>query len=73
MNSLMLVDGFTNLYLSITAGPRIMLSTMREQNMDIAISAMSAIIPKMDDMNSNFLHPFALLINCLNLLCAFQY
>ena len=50
-----------------------MLSTIPEQNMEITINATSAIIPRMEDTNSNFLHPSALLLNYLNLLCAFQY
>ena len=41
--------------------------------MDITINATSAIIPRMEDTNSNFLHPSALLINHLNLLCALRY
>ena len=67
------VDGLTNLYSSITVEPKIMLSTIREQNMEITINATSAIIQRIEDTNSNFLHPSALLINCLNLLCVFQY
>ena len=50
-----------------------MLSTICERNMEITINATGAIIPRMEDTNSNFLHPSALLINGLNLLCAFQY
>ena len=50
-----------------------MLSTIREQNLEITINATSAIILRMEDTNSNFLHPSALLINRLNSLCAFQY
>ena len=46
---------------------------IREQNMEITINATSAIIPRMEDTNSNFLHPSALLINCLNWLCMFWY
>ena len=67
------MDGFTNLYSSITAKPKIMLSTIREQNMDMTINATSAIIPRMEDMNSNFLHPSVFLINLLNSLCTFWY
>ena len=66
-------DGLTNLYSSITAEPKIMLSTIREWNMEITIKATSAIIPRIEDINSNFLHPSALLINRLNSLCTFQY
>ena len=66
-------DGLTNLYSSITAEPKIMLSTICEWNMEIKIKATSAIIPRIEDTNSNFLHPSALLINHLNSLCAFQY
>ena len=73
MNALAVVDGFTNLYSSITADPKIILSIMREQNMHITISATSAIIPKIEDTNSSLHQPSALLMNRLNLLCAFQY
>ena len=38
------VDGFTNLYSSITAKPKIMLSTIRDRNIEITIKATSAII-----------------------------
>ena len=73
VNAFTLADGFTNLYSSITAEPRIMLSTICERNIDMTINAMSAIIPRMEDTNSNFLHPSALLKNLLNLLYAFRY
>ena len=66
-------DGLTNLYSSITAEPKIMLSTIREWNMEITINTTSAIIPRIEETNSNFLHPSALLINRLNSLCAFLY
>ena len=66
-------DGFTNLYSSITAEPKIMLSTIHDRNMEITIKATSAIIPRIEEINSNFLHPSALLMNRLNLLWAFQY
>ena len=69
----MFADAFTNLYSSITAEPRIMLSTIRERNMDITINATSAIILRMEDTNSNFLHPSVLLMNLLNSLCTFRY
>ena len=66
-------DGLKNLYSSITTEPKIMLSTIRERNMEITINATSAIIPRMEDTNFNFLHPSALLINRLNSLCMFRY
>ena len=66
-------DGFTNLYSSITAEPKIMLSTIRDRNMEITIKATSANILRIEEMNSNSLHPSALLMNHLNLLCAFRY
>ena len=73
VNPLALVDGFTNLYSSITANPNIILSIICDRNMAITINATSAIIPKMDDMNSSFRHPSACFINHLNSLWAFQY
>ena len=57
------VDGFTYLYSSITAEPKIMLSTIRDRNIAMTIKATSAIIPRIEEMNSNFLQPSALLIN----------
>ena len=66
-------DGFTNLYSSITAEPKIMLSTIRDRNIEITIKATSAIIPRIEEINSNFLHPSALLMNHLNSLWAFRY
>ena len=59
-------DGFTNLYSSITAEPKIMLSTISDRKIEITINATSANIPRIEETNSNFLHPSALLINCLN-------
>ena len=59
-------DGFTNFYSSITAEPKIMLSTIHDRNMAITIKATSANIPRIEETNSNFLHPSALLMNCLN-------
>ena len=50
-----------------------MLSTIRDQNMEITIKATSANIPSIEEINSNFLHPSALLMNRLNLLWAFRY
>ena len=47
-----------------------MLSTIRDQNMEITIKATSANIPRIEETNSNFLHPSALLMNRLNSLCA---
>ena len=67
------MDGFTNLYLSITAEPKIMLSTICDRNMEITIKATSAFIPRIEEMNSNFLHPSALLMNHLNSLWVFWY
>ena len=66
-------DGFTNLYSSITAEPKIMLSTIRDRNTAMIIRATSAIIPRIEEINSNFLHPSALLRNHLNSLWAFRY
>ena len=60
------VDGFTNLYSSSTAEPKIMLSSIRDRNTAIIIRAMSASIPRIEEINSNFLHPSALLRNRLN-------
>ena len=59
-------DGFTNLYSSITAEPRIMLSMIRDRNIEMTIKATSAIIPRIEEINSNFLHPSALLMNHFN-------
>ena len=39
-------DGLTNLYSSITAEPRIILSTIRDRNTAMIIRAMSAINPR---------------------------
>ena len=50
-----------------------MLSTIHDQNIEMTIKATSAIIPRIEDINSNFLHPSALLINHLNSLWAFRY
>ena len=50
-----------------------MLSTIRDLNIAMIIKAMSAIIPRIEEINSNFLHPSALLMNHLNSLCAFWY
>ena len=64
-------DGFTNFYSSITAEPKIMLSTIRDRNIEMTIKATSAIIPRIEEINSNFLHPSALLMNHLNSLWHF--
>ena len=50
-----------------------MLSTIRDRNIEMTIKATSAIIPRIEEINSSFLHPSTLLINHLNLLWAFQY
>ena len=50
-----------------------MLSTIRDRNMEITINATSATIPRMEEMNSNFLHPSALLMNRFNSLCMLRY
>ena len=50
-----------------------MLSTIRDRKIEITISATSAIIPRIEETNSNFRHPSALLMNRLNLLWVFQY
>ena len=50
-----------------------MLSTIRDRNMAITIKATSASIPRIEEMNSNFRHPSALLMNHLNSLWAFRY
>ena len=73
VNALAEVDGFTNLYSSITADPRIILSTILDRKIVIAIRAISAIKPIMEDTNSSFRHPSAFLINFLNSFWAFQY
>ena len=52
---------------------KIMLSTIRDRNIEMTIKAMSAIIPRIEEINSNFLHPSALLMKCLNSLWAFRY
>ena len=51
----------------------IILSTIRDRNTAMIIKAMSAIIPRIEEINSNFLHPSALLRNRLNSLWAFRY
>ena len=66
-------DGFTNLYSSITADPRIILSMIHDRKIVIAIRAISAIKPKMEDTNSSFRHPSAFLINFQNSFWAFWY
>ena len=50
-----------------------MLSTIRDQQMEKIINTTSANIPRIEETNSNFLHPSALLMNRLNSLCAFRY
>ena len=55
-------DGLTNLYSSITAEPNIILSTIRDRKIVMATSATSAIIPKIEETNSNFCHPSAFLM-----------
>ena len=57
----------------ITAEPKIILSTIRDLNTAMIIKAMSAISPRIEEINSNFLHPSALLRNHLNSLWAFLY
>ena len=45
-----------------------MLSTIHDRNIEMTIKATSAIILRIEEINSNFLHPSALLMNRLNLL-----
>ena len=73
VNALTVVEGFTNLYSSITADPKMILSIIRERNMHIMIRDMSATKPRMEDTNLNFHHPSAFLMNFLNLFWAFLY
>ena len=66
VNALTFVEGFTNLYSSINAKPKIILSIIRERNMAIIINATSAIRSRMDDTNSNFCHPSTFFKNLFN-------
>ena len=59
VNALTVAEGLTNLYSSITADPKMILSIIREQNMHITIRDMSATRPKMEDTNLSFRHPSA--------------
>ena len=58
VNALNVVEGLTNLYSSITADLKMILSMIRKQNMAITIRDTSATRPKMEDINSSFHHPF---------------
>ena len=57
----------------LLAEPKIMLSTIHDRNIEMTIKATSAIIPRIEEINSNFLYPSALLMNRLNSLWAFRY
>ena len=57
VNALTMVEGLTNLYSSITADPKMILSMIHERNMPITIRDTSATRPKMEDINSSFRHP----------------
>ena len=59
VNALSMMEGLTNLYLSITADPRMILSMILERNIAIMIRDMSTTRPKREDINSSFHHPSA--------------
>ena len=73
MNAFTMVEGFTNLYSSITADPRMILSTIFERKITITIKDMSATRPKREEINSSFHHPSAFLMNFRNSFWAFLY
>ena len=61
VNALTVVEGLTNLYSSITADPKRILSIIHKKNMHITIRDMSATRPKMEDTNLSFHHSSAFL------------